>query len=71
MNTYENKLINRANKKLYSYDITQFEHLIINEFLDTNYKKNKKGFIDYISDLFFKEHRINLKEYQNLFDFIQ
>lgn len=65
---YKERLIKKADKKLGGYDLSQYEWLMVAEYLDTNYKNNRSGFVDYISDLFFKKHKITLEEYQNLFD---
>ena len=70
MTKYEIRLTNKSEKMLYKGEITQYEYLIINNFIDTNYKKNKDGFISYITDLFFNKLEIDLKEYQNLYDLI-
>ena len=68
MNTYKNKLMKKAAKKLNSYDLTQYEYLMVTDYTESNFKNNKDGFIDYISNLFFNKHLIDLNEYQNLFD---
>ena len=68
MNTYKDKLMIKASKKLNSYDLTQYEYLMVTEYIESNYKSNRGGFISYLDDLFFKKIEITLNEYQNLFD---
>ena len=68
MNTYKNRLMNKANKKLNGYDLTQYEWLMVSEYIDSNYKNNRSGFLAYLENLFFKECQITLNEYQKLFD---
>jgi hypothetical protein len=39
-----------------------------NEYIDSNYKDNREGFLSFLENMFFKQLDLTLEEYQNLFD---
>ena len=66
--TYKSRLGIKVEKELKNYNITQYEYLMANEYIDSNYKDNREGFLSFLENMFFKELDLTLQEYQKLFD---
>ena len=66
--TYKSRLEVKVEKELRSYNLTQYEYLMTNEYIDSSYKDNREGFLSFLENMFFKQHDLSLQEYQNLFD---
>ena len=66
--TYKSRLEVKVEKELRSYNLTQYEYLIANEYIDSSYKDNREGFLSFLENMFFKQLNLSLQEYQNLFD---
>lgn len=66
--TYKSRLEVKVEKELRSYNLTQYEYLMANEYIDSSYKDNREGFLSFLENMFFKQLDLSLQEYQNLFD---
>ena len=66
--TYKSRLEVKVNEELRSYNLTQYEYLMANEYIDSSYKDNREGFLSFLENMFFKQLDLSLQEYQNLFD---
>ena len=66
--TYKSRLGIKVEEELRSYNLTQYEYLMANEYIDSSYKDNREGFLSYLENMFFKQLDLSLQEYQNLFD---
>ena len=66
--TYKSRLGIKVEEELKNYNLTQYEYLMANEYIDSNYKDNREGFLSYLENMFFKQLDLTLQEYQNLFD---
>ena len=66
--TYKSRLGIKVEEELKNYNLTQYEYLMANEYIDSNYKDNREGFLSYLENMFFKQLDLSLQEYQNLFD---
>ena len=66
--TYKSRLGIKVEEELKSYNLTQYEYLMANEYIDSSYKDNREGFLSYLENMFFKQLDLTLQEYQNLFD---
>ena len=66
--TYKSRLGIKVEEELRSYNLTQYEYLMANEYIDSSYKDNREGFLSYLENMFFKQLDLTLQEYQNLFD---
>lgn len=65
---YTESLLKRAEKQLNNGELWQWEYLMVTEYIDSSYKKNREGYLSYLENLFFKKSEITLSEYQRLFD---
>ena len=66
--TYKSRLEIKAEEELRNYNITQYEYLMANKYIDSSYKDNREGFLSFLENMFFKQLDLNLQEYQNLFN---
>lgn len=66
--TYKSRLEIKVEKELKNYNLSQYEYLMANKYIDSSYKDNREGFLSYLENMFFKQLNLTLQEYQNLID---
>ena len=66
--TYKSRLGIKVEEELKNYNLTQYEYLMANEYIDSSYKDNREGFLSFLENMIFKQLDLTLQEYQNLFD---
>lgn len=64
---YGERLLAKATREL-GVTLYQYDHLMILEYLDSSYKKNKGGYLAYLEDLFYHKCLITLDEYNRLWE---
>ena len=66
---YKSRLEIKVKEELRSYNLTQYEYLMANEYIDSSYKDNREGFLSYLENMFFKQH-VDLKfsSWYNIFN---
>ena len=65
---YEKRLYNRAKRVMRDCEMTKTEYKIIMDFIEGDYKKDKKNYIAYLKQVYFNNCYVTLNEYNGLYD---